>query len=143
MIIDRILLKFIIVGCANTIVGAGLMFVLYNVFGLGYWISSAANYAAGSVLSFFLNKYWTFNVRKRSFFMVIAFAANIVISYILAYKLTRTAVYFVLRNQSAVMQDNIALACGICLFTGLNYIGQRFVVFSGTDQDCFQWKTLL
>ena len=130
MIIDRILLKFIIVGCVNTIVGAGLMFVLYNVFGLGYWVSSAANYTIGSVLSFFLNKYWTFNVRKWSVFMVIAFVVNIVISYILAYKLARTVICFVLRDQSTVLQDNIALAAGICLFTGLNYIGQRLVVFS-------------
>ena len=130
IIIDRILLKFIIVGCANTIVGAGLMFVLYNVFGLGYWVSSAANYTVGSVLSFFLNKYWTFNVRKWSIFMVIAFVVNILISYIIAYKMARTVINFILWNQSVVFRDNIALAAGICLFTGLNYIGQRFVVFS-------------
>jgi len=130
MIIDRILLKYIIVGCVNTIVGAGLMFVLYNVFGLGYWVSSAANYTAGSVLSFFLNKYWTFNVREWSVFMVIAFVVNIVISYILAYKLARTVINFVLSDQSAAVQDNIAFAAGICFFTGLNYIGQRFVIFS-------------
>jgi len=130
MIIDRILLKFIIVGCANTIVGASLMFVLYNVFGLGYWISSTVNYTIGSILSFFLNKYWTFNVRKWSVFMVIVFVVNIVISYILAYKLARMVICFVLSDQPVVVQDNIALAAGICLFTGLNYIGQRFVVFS-------------
>ena len=130
MIIDRILFKFIIVGCANTIVGAGLMFVFYNVFSLGYWISSAVNYTVGSILSFFLNKYWTFNVRKWSVFIIIAFVVNIIISYILAYKLARTVIYFVLSDQPVVVQDNIALAVGICLFTGLNYIGQRFVVFS-------------
>ena len=130
IIIDRILLKFIITGCVNTIVGAGIMFVLYNVLGLGYWVSSAANYSVGSVLSFFLNKYWTFNVRKWSVFMVIAFVVNIVISYILAYKLARIVIYFILQDKSVVIQDNIALAVGICLFTGLNYIGQRFVVFS-------------
>ena len=62
--------------------------------------------------------------------MVVAFAVNIVISYVLAYKLARTVIYLVLSEQSVVLQDNIALAVGICLFTALNYIGQRFVVFS-------------
>jgi len=129
MLFDRVLIKFILVGLANTIVGSGVMFLMYNVFGLGYWISSAANYVVGSVLSFFLNKYWTFNVRKWSVYMVIAFIINIVISWFLAYKLARTAIYFLLINQPQKIRDNVALFTGMCLFTVLNYIGQRFIVF--------------
>jgi putative flippase GtrA len=130
MIFDRVFLKFLLAGLINTGVGAGLMFVMYNAFGLGYWLSSAVNYVVGSVLSFFLNKYWTFNVRKWSLYMVIAFAATIVISYFLAYKIARTAIYHVLADYSPKIRDNAALAAGMCLFTGLNYIGQRFIVFS-------------
>ena len=55
--------KFILVGAANTVVGAGIMFLFYNVFHLSYWISSAANYVVGSILSYFLNKYFTFRQR--------------------------------------------------------------------------------
>jgi putative flippase GtrA len=79
MIIDKTIIKFVSVGIANTIVGATIMCILSNCFSMGYWISSAANYVFGSILSFFLNKYWTFNVRKWSVFMVIAFAINIFI----------------------------------------------------------------
>jgi len=58
--VDKKLGKFIIVGIINTIVGCGVMFGLYNLAGCSYWMSSAANYIVGSILSFFLNKYYTF-----------------------------------------------------------------------------------
>jgi len=134
MIFDRVFLKFILVGLVNTIVGSGIMFVMYNVFGFSYWTSSAANYIIGSGLSFFLNKYWTFSVKKWSLFMVISFIASIVISYLLAYKIARMAIYFVLANQSQKLMDNAAMFAGMCLFTGLNYLGQRFIVFHKQEQ---------
>ena len=59
-IFDIMTLKFILVGIVNTLVGTGVMFLLYNVFHTGYWIASASNYIVGSVVSYFLNKYFTF-----------------------------------------------------------------------------------
>jgi len=129
MIVDRIFFKFILAGFINTLVGSGIMFVMYNIFNFSYWASSAANYIVGSVLSFFLNKYWTFNVRKWSLYMVIAFIATIALSWFLAYKLARMALYFLLRDYSPKIQDNASMFAGMCLYTGLNYIGQRFLVF--------------
>jgi len=129
MIFDRIFLKFILAGLVNTLVGSGIMFVMYNVFSFSYWTSSAANYTVGSVLSFFLNKYWTFSVQKWSLFMVISFITVIIISYLLAYKTARMAIYFVFADQGQKLMDNVAMLAGICLFTGLNYLGQRLIVF--------------
>ena len=129
MIFDRIFLKFLLAGLVNTVVGSGLMFVMYNIFGLGYWVSSAANYIVGSVLSFFINKYWTFNVSKWSLYMVVFFILTIAISWFLAYKIARTALYFLFMDHPPEIRDNAALFAGMCLFTGLNYLGQRFIVF--------------
>jgi putative flippase GtrA len=129
MIFDRIFFKFVLAGLANTLVGSGIMFVMYNVFGFSYWVSSAMNYTAGSVLSFFLNKYWTFRVKRWSMLMVVSFTANIVISYLLAYKTAKTAIYFILAGHNQKLTDNAAMLAGICFFTGLNYLGQRFIVF--------------
>jgi hypothetical protein len=36
--------------------------------------------------------------------------------------------YF-LRDSSQKIRENVALLTGMCLFTGINYLGQRFVVF--------------
>ena len=66
-LIDIKLGKFLIVGVVNTLIGAGLMFVLYNLAHWSYWVSSACNYIAGGIVSFFLNKYFTFKNKDRSF----------------------------------------------------------------------------
>jgi len=129
MIFDKTFLKFISVGVVNTLVGSGLMFVLYNFLGTDYWVSSATAYVVGSALSFFLNKYWTFKIRKWSVFIVAGFVLNIAICYLLAYKVARILVYALLLSHPEKIKDNVAMLVGICLFTGLNYLGQRFVVF--------------
>ena len=53
-IVDIKTIKFLIVGVVNTLFGTAIMFGLYNLAGCSYWISSAANYFFGSILSFFL-----------------------------------------------------------------------------------------
>ena len=63
---DAKLWKFLLVGVINTIVGTAIMFGLYNIAGCSYWVASAANYVLTSILSFFLNKYFTFRSRERS-----------------------------------------------------------------------------
>ena len=128
-IFDMKFIKFILVGIINTIVGSAIMFILYNIAGVGYWFSSAANYVIGSVLSFFLNKYFTFNVRQWSVFMIVAFVVNIAVCYGIAYGIAKPAMNYLLRNNSIKIRENAALFTGMCLFTGINYLGQRFVVF--------------
>jgi putative flippase GtrA len=128
-IIDKTFFRFIIVGIINTIIGSGLMFVLYNLFDVTYWLSSAANYIVGSIVSFFLNKYFTFSVKEWNLFMVIAFILNIVVSYFVAYGLAKPFMNYLLRNSPLAVRENAALLAGMCLFTGINYIGQRTLVF--------------
>ena len=129
MIFDRVFFKFILVGIINTLAGSALMFLLYNMAGLGYWVSSAANYITGSVLSFVLNKYFTFNVRRWSAFMLITFAVNIAAAYFAAYGIAKPAVNYFFKNNPQKTRENIALFTGMCLFTGINYLGQRLIVF--------------
>jgi putative flippase GtrA len=61
--------------------------------------------------------------------MVIAFVVTIVFSYLLAYGVSKPAMNYLLRNNSIKIRENAALFTGMCLFTGINYLGQRFVVF--------------
>jgi putative flippase GtrA len=126
---DRTFLKFIIAGIINTIIGSGLMFVLYNLFDVTYWLSSAANYIVGSIVSFFLNKYFTFSVKEWNLFMVITFILNIAVAYFIAYGLAKPLMNYLLRNNSLAIRENAALLAGMCLFTAINYIGQRAIVF--------------
>jgi len=122
-------IKFIIVGIINTLVGSILIFILYNAAGIGYWLSSGISYVFVSILSFFLNKYYTFTVTEWNIFMITAFAVNIAICYVIAYGIARPVMNYFLRNNQLNIRENAALFTGICLFTGLNYLGQRFIVF--------------
>lgn len=126
---DKTFWKFILVGVANTLFGTGIMFVFYNVLGLGYWISSASNYIFGSILSYFLNKYFTFKNKQNTKETIIRFVINILSCYLLAYGLAKPAIRWILSGASVSVQDNLAMIAGMCIFVGLNYIGQRFFVF--------------
>jgi len=130
---DKKLLKFLSVGIINTIVGSLIMFSLYNAANFSYWLSSACNYIFTSILSFILNKYFTFGVKHWSIFMVISFILTIFTSYIIAYSISKPVMTFLLRNNSLEFQENVALFTGMCIFTGLNYLGQRLIVFRGKE----------
>jgi putative flippase GtrA len=129
MVFDRTFFRFILVGIVNTLVGSAIMFTLYNAAGCSYWLSSSANYVLTSILSFFLNKYFTFRVKQWSARMVIAFVLTIAVSYVLAYGVARPAAQWALRGYGEKVRGNAALLTGMCLFTGLNYLGQRFAAF--------------
>jgi putative flippase GtrA len=129
MLFDRVFFKFIIAGVINTAVGSGIMFGLYNGAHLSYWYSSACNYILTSILSFFLNKYFTFGVRHWSAFMAAMFVLTIAFSYLIAYGVSKPAMNYLLRNSPQKIRENAALLTGMCLFTGINYLGQRLVVF--------------
>ena len=105
------------------------MFVFYNVFHLSYWISSASNYFFGSILSYFLNKNFTFKYGAFDFKSVLRFTINILVCYIIAYSVAKPLIRHLLEGQSVTIQENIAMLVGTVLFTGLNYLGQRFFAF--------------
>ena len=123
------LVRFIIVGIINTLVGAGVMFFMYNIAGAGYWVSSALNYIVGSIVSYFLNKYFTFRQKRKSLRIVLSFILNICVCYLLAYGVARPVVEMMLSGSPAAVTDNLSMLMGMAVFVGLNYLGQRFVVF--------------
>ncbi|WP_199648733.1 GtrA family protein [Pseudoflavonifractor sp. AF19-9AC] len=136
-IFDPIFFRFIVVGVINTLVGYGVMFGLYNLAGLhrwgdtGYWISSAANYVVGSIVSFFLNKHFTFRNQEKGAGVVLRFVVNISVCYLLAYGLAKPAVSWALGGMglSEQLQGNLTMLFGSGLFVLLNYFGQRFFAF--------------
>lgn len=128
-IVDVKLLKFLIVGVINTLVGTAIMLGLYNLAHVNYWVSTAANYILTSILSYFLNKYFTFRSKGSSFKEILRFVLNIAVCYLLAYGIAKPLVGWMLSSAAGKLRDNIAMFVGMCLFTGLNYIGQRFFAF--------------
>ena len=127
---DKTFWKFIIVGVINTLVGTSVMFLMYNVLHFGYWISSASNYVIGSIVSYFLNKNFTFNNKDKDFKIIIKFIINISICYFISYGVAKHIVAKILSGASTSVQENGAMLVGMCLFVFCNYIGQRFFTFN-------------
>ena len=136
-ILDPTFFRFLLVGVINTLVGYGVMFGLYNLAGLhtwgeaGYWLSTVANYTVGSVVSFFLNKHFTFRNQEKGAGVVLRFALNITVCWLLAYGLAQPIMEWVLAGMdlSPQWEGNLTLLAGSGLFVVLNYFGQRFFAF--------------
>ena len=128
-VFDASILRFALVGVINTLVGTAIMFVVDNVCHFGYWFSSASNYVIASVLSFFLNKYYTFRCKAGGVGAIIRFVVNILLCYFLAYGFAKPIMNWALSEASLTVRENVAMATGMVIFVGLNYLGQRFFVF--------------
>ncbi len=126
---DEKLWKFLLIGVVNTLVGMGVMFALYNLLHVGYWLSSAANYVVGSLLSFFLNRRFTFRDGEKGWKPFLRFVVQIAVCYLLAYGLARPLAGRLLAGAGEGARDNAAMLAGSVIFTGLNYLGQRFFTF--------------
>ena len=129
--------KFIMVGILNTIVGMGLQFLFFNLFGWGEWISSIVGYILGSILSYFLNKYFTFKNKEKGWKPIAKFALNIAVCYGLAYGIAIPLTKWICVANSLTMfgwtvdkfAGNVSMLIGSCLFVAFNYIGLRFFAF--------------
>lgn len=129
--------KFILVGILNTFVGMGLQFLFFNLCGWNEWASSIVGYIIGSIVSYFLNKYFTFKNKDKGWKPILKFAINIAICYGLAYGLAIPLIkWFCTANSFAMFgmtvdafAGNASMLVGACLFVAFNYVGQRFFAF--------------
>ena len=102
-VVDEKFLRFLLVGVVNTLFGSAIMFLLYNCWLIrygtaGYWVASAANYLCASVLSYFLNKHFTFRSREKGPRVALRFALNITVCYLLAYGAAKPLAAWIFRG---------------------------------------------
>ena len=122
------LVRFLLVGVGNTLLSAVLMFLLE---GLGYWPSTAIAYIAGAVMSFFLNRSFTFHSNEDMGKAAVKFAINVAVCYVVGYGLARMLIRVPQEPYAvpAIWYERASKLLGMCLYTGLNYLGQRFFAF--------------
>ena len=126
---DAKMWKFLLVGALNTLVGDGLSFLLINVTAIGLWWGTALPMALASVMSYFLNKHFTFKNTEKGWRPVLRFAVNVAACYLLAYGIAIPLLTWVLAAQDPVLVKNVTKLAGMVLFTGFNYLGQRLFAF--------------
>ena len=135
---DEKMWKFLLVGILNTLVGNGLSFLLLNLvpweaFSLGskaaLSLSSGISTVLASIMSYFLNKYYTFQYKGKDRGVIFRFALNIAVCYFIAYTLIGNLCIELLSSQTDWIRENVSMVVGMCSFVACNYIGQRFFAF--------------
>lgn len=122
-------IHFGIVGVINTLMGWGIMAVLYNLIHLNYWLSSGISYFIGSVFSYHANAKLTFKVEERDKWLPVRFAINIAVCYLIAFSVAQPFVKSLLTSSSEALVDNVAMIVGMGLFVVMNFFGQKLFVF--------------
>ena len=127
-LLDASIPKFLLVGVGNTLLSAVLMILLE---GLGYWSSTAIAYVAGAVMSFFLNRRFTFQSRETMGRSAVKFALNVAVCYVLAYSIAQPLGGTVLgaMGLTGIWLERLTKLGGMGLYTVLNYFGQRCFAF--------------
>ena len=119
----RQFIKFLLVGVLNTLVGLSIIYSLMYFLGVGPFLSNLLGYAVGIVVSYNLNKIWTFNSSKaarRSFprfvlVVAVAYIANIFMVYVSVINFR--------------IDPYVSQLIGLAFYTVLVYAGSRKLVF--------------
>ncbi|MEH7443902.1 GtrA family protein [Bacillus sp. JJ1122] len=127
--INPTFLKFLLVGVLNTFIGLGIMFCLKNGLQWPYWIATFTGNTAGAVVSFFLNRVFTFNSKVRIKEGALKFTAVILICYLLSFSVSKFLSSLIDGRQELLSTDNLAIIFGAGIYTITNYFGQKIVVF--------------
>lgn len=124
--------RFLLVGVVNTLIGLGITYFFFNLCHFGYWPSTFLGNTCGAVVSYFLNKKFTFKSEKSNKKSIPLFATVILVAYFLSYgiSLFLTHVYFSHHTFiSPTLTHDLAILIGAGFYTITNYLGQRFFVF--------------
>ena len=133
--------KFILVGILNTLVGEGIVLLSTHVFewksfSWGPGAAAVLGTVVGSIVSYFLNKYFTFKNKEKGIKPILRFTFNIIVCLIIrvlfataASELCKTVSLSLFGWNVETTAGNISWAVGAVVFVACNYIGQRFFAF--------------
>lgn len=139
--------KFLLVGVLNTLVGEGIVLLLTNPIGWkNYdWGPAAAAFVGvvvGSIVSYFLNKYFTFKNKEKGIKPVLRFTLNIAVCLLVRMlvatgvsELSKAMEWSMLGMDVITFAGNLSWAVGACTFVACNYIGQRFFAFREKESE--------
>jgi len=117
------LLRFLTVGVVNTLLTLGIIYLLMHL-GIDYRIANAAGYVIGFIVSFVLNRNWTFT---HSGGWLASFARWVVVAAV-AYGGNLATV--VLLHQWLGVDARLAQLGGMPVYTLISYAGGRFFAFT-------------
>jgi putative flippase GtrA len=125
----RQLLRFALVGLANTAVGLGAIYAVMFFLGTGPAVANAIGYAFGLAISFTLNRGWTFGDKGAAAVLLPRFLLVVGIAYLLN---LGAVLAVVARFPDA---GYLAQVLGVAVYTVCVFAGCRWLVFTATQRD--------
>ena len=117
------LIRFIIVGIFNTIIGLSIIYILIY-FGFNNYISNIFGYLVGLSISFVLNKYYVFNAQKNNQIVYKQFGKFILI-FMIAYSVNIIVLFIGLNHMTSYLAQFIAMIA----YTVINFILNKYITF--------------
>lgn len=123
--------RFLIVGLINTVVGLTIMYVLYHLANQSYWLSTFIGNSVGALVSFILNRSFTFKSKGTVRKSIMKFLLVILCCYFISYHLGTLLVDWSMKemNYAISFQTDLAILLSTAIYTITNYICQKQFVF--------------
>lgn len=132
----RRLVGFCLIGVFSTVIDIGLLFILTAYFGMWYIAAAAGSYCCGTIVSYSLNKYLTFQDDSKNIVVQFSSFATISSGCLL---LTIGIIWFAVEHlHFGYLPAKLSAVTGVFL---LNYFGQSRVTFrEGGGQSGAVWR---
>lgn len=121
-------IKYGIVGVANTLITALVIWVMMKLFGCSSVLSNAVGYAAGVINSFFLNKQWTFKAKGNWIGSALRFALAFGVCY-----LFQLGVLLYL-NRTLTIDPYYNQLIAMAFYTVANFLMNKYFTFKENKQ---------
>jgi putative flippase GtrA len=118
------MLRFALVGCANTLFGFAVIMTAGWLLQLGDVAANAVGYGCGLLLSFVLNRHYTFRYEGPSAGALVRYLLAFAVSY--GVNVGVLVVFTTVLGQSSVLGQAVA----VCSYSIAFYALSRWVVFS-------------
>ncbi len=147
MKIPKEFIKYCLVGMINTLAGISTAYICLNILSQSYLVSTTAAYITGIIVSFTLNKVFTFTNKSKKiallfFKFVITMLPSYALSYYLGWLLSRlfekfnfyiaiekfAGLTFNISEQK--VSDNIAIIISMTIYLILGYAINKYIIFT-------------
>ena len=115
-------LRYGATGLLNTCFGAGVIFALYYLADASVFVANAIGYGAGLLLSYALNRVWTFQGRKAAPMSGLRFLGVMGVAFV-------ANLFVIDATLNLGLPYPVAQTLGILTYASIGFFGSRWAVF--------------
>jgi putative flippase GtrA len=128
---NKSFIRFLLVGILNTCIGLILIYSLLHF--TSYWTATFIGNSMGALVSFYLNRSFTFRSQSSLLKSAIKFFGVTLVCYFIAYKISLVVISYalgLLHIDNKNLVENVSVLFGMGTYTILNYLGHRSFTFA-------------